>query len=271
VTLPGGALFVDTHAHLDDPVFDVDRDHVMAVSRDAGVRHVINVGFSPERWDTSHQLKTEFEGVEIAIGLHPQLAAEFDEELMDRLESAVNNLHPVAIGETGFDYSREDPAPESQQRAFLAQLDLAASAGLPVIIHQRDAAEALMTTLDRWLGSSPIVLHSFDGSDRLVAWAIDRGCYVGIGGLAAKPRSEPLRQLLPAVPHDRLLLETDAPYLSPPGAGRRNLPANLPAIASTLGPLWDLSGNDLGLITAANATRLFGLDSDNGETRERET
>jgi TatD DNase family protein len=271
VTLPGGVPFIDTHAHLDDPVFDSDRDQVLASSRAVGVGHLINIGFSPERWTSSCRLRNSFAGVEIAIGLHPQLAADFNEELRKQLEFAVEDLRPIAIGETGFDYSRRGPAPEAQERAFLAQLELAASAKLPVIIHQRDAADALMTTLDRWHASSPIVLHSFDGDERLVAWAIERGCYVGIGGLATKPSSAPLRQFLSAVPRDRLLLETDAPYLPPPGAERRNSPANLPAIAEILAPLWELFGPELGRITADNASRLFGLDTCDREAPERET
>jgi TatD DNase family protein len=114
-----------------------------------------------------------------------------------------------------------------------------------------------MAVLDRWHASPLLVLHSFDGTPQLTDWAIERGCYIGVGGLATKPRSGPLRQLLAGVPLDRLLLETDAPYLSPPTAKRRNEPANLPAIAEMLGPLWDLSSAELARITTRNAVDLF--------------
>jgi TatD DNase family protein len=117
-----------------------------------------------------------------------------------------------------------------------------------------------MTELDRWPGLAPIVLHSFDGTQRLADWAKERGCFVGIGGLATRRSSEPLRERLMRITTDRLLLETDSPYLAPPGsANRRNAPTNLPRIAAALAPLWNLSGEELCWLTSLNAVGLFGL------------
>ena len=257
---PGSPPIVDTHTHLDDPAFDLDRDTVIDDSRAAGVRHFINIGYTPERWQSSRILRDRNPDIHFAVGLHPQLAEKYDSSLHRDLKRAIEVLNPVAIGETGFDFARATPSFEAQERAFRGQLEIAAAAGLPAIIHQRDAPDALMVELDAWPNLAPIVLHSFDGTERLADWARERGCFVGIGGLATRRSSAFLRGLLARIPVDRLLLETDSPYLAPPGASsRRNVPANLPGIAAALAPLWSLSGEELCRLTSKNAVHLFGL------------
>ena len=251
---------VDTHTHLDDPAFDADRESVIEASRRMGVRQFINIGYAPDRWESSRGLREQHPDVDIALGLHPQLAAQFDGALVRELQRAIENLAPVSVGEIGFDFSRTSPTFDEQERALRGQLELAAIAGLPVIIHQRDASDALIVELDKWPTLAPIVLHSFDGTQRLADWARERGCFVGIGGLATRRSSESLRDLLARIPVDRLLLETDSPYLAPAGfASRRNTPANLPAIAAALGPLWNLGGEELCRLTSRNAAGVFGL------------
>ena len=252
---------VDTHAHLDDAAFAGDLDAVMEASRAAGVCQVINIGYSPESWLSSRELRDRYPHVGLALGLHPQNASQCGPGLVRDLSRALRDSAAVAVGETGFDFARSHPGFKVQERAFRVQLEIAASEGLPTIIHQRDAADALVAELDRWPSLAPIVLHSFDGTDRLADWAIERGCFIGIGGLATRPASEKLRRLLTQMPVDRLLLETDAPYLSPPGAHGRNTPANLPVIARILAPLWHLDEEELCRRTTANAVALFGCFS----------
>jgi TatD DNase family protein len=256
----GPPPIVDTHTHLDDAMFDADREFVIESSRVAGVRNFINIGYAPDRWESSRLLSAQHPDIDVALGLHPQLAEQFDTALLRALESAIQKIRPVAIGETGFDFSRSGPSFADQQRAFHAQLEIAAAFGLPTIIHQRNASDALMTLLEKWPSLAPLVLHSFDGTQRLADLARERGCFVGIGGLATRQSSQTLRELLVGIPVDRLLLETDSPYLAPPGSGsRRNNPANLPRIAEALGPLWNLSGEELCRLTSRNAVGLFGL------------
>jgi TatD DNase family protein len=251
---------VDTHTHLDDSSFDADRETVIEASRAAGVWHFINIGYAPERWESSRMLREQHPEVDFALGLHPQLAAQFDSALIRELNRAIEDLAPVAVGEIGFDFSRSSPSFDEQQLALRGQLEIAATAGLPTIIHQRDASDALIAEFENWPNLAPIVLHSFDGTQRLADWARERGCFVGIGGLATRRSSQPLRELLVRIPVDRLLLETDSPYLAPPGsATRRNTPANLPRIAADLGPLWNLSGEELCRLTSSNAALLFDL------------
>jgi TatD DNase family protein len=257
---PGPAPIIDTHTHLDDPAFDLDRDTILEASRAAGVRHFVNIGYAPDRWQSSRALRDRHPDVELALGLHPQLANQFGTSLVQDLRRAIEDLKPAAIGETGFDFSRPAPGFPEQERAFRGQLEIAAALRLPTVVHQRDASDALMTELDRWPDLAPIVLHSFDGTERLADWARERGCFVGIGGLATKRSSEPLRAALTRITIDRLLLETDSPYLPPPGSPiRRNDPTNLPGIAAALAPLWSLSGEELCWLTTQNAAGLFGL------------
>jgi TatD DNase family protein len=260
----GPPPIIDTHTHLDDPAFDGDREWVIEASRIAGVRYFINIGYAPERWESSRELREKHPDIEIALGVHPQLASQFDAALASELKRAIGVLAPIAVGETGFDFSRSAPSFDAQERAFRGQLEMAATELLPVIVHHRDASDALMRELENWPGLASIVLHSFDGTERLADWARDRGCYIGIGGLATRGSSESLRGLLARIPLNRLLLETDSPYLAPPGsASRRNSPANLPTIAAALGPLWNLSGEELCQLTSKNAMGLFGLTDGN--------
>jgi TatD DNase family protein len=252
---------IDTHAHLDDAAFASDLDAVMEASSAAGVCQFINIGYSPESWLSSRALQNRYPQVGLALGLHPQNAGQWGPQLARGLVRAVRDFGAIAVGETGFDFARLQPGFKEQERAFRLQLEIASSEGLPTIIHQRDAADALIAELDRWPSLTPIVLHSFDGTDLLADWAIERGCFIGIGGLATRPRSEKLRGLLSRIPVERLLLETDAPYLPPPGAGRRNTPANLRVMARILAPLWHLNEEELCRATTANAVALFGCFS----------
>ncbi len=251
---------IDTHTHLDEPAFDTDRDAVIDAARAVGVRRFVNIGYKPERWESSRALTDTHSDIDIALGLHPQEAATFDRDFERRLRQAVAELRPVAMGETGFDFSRSTPTLTEQERALRAQLAIAEEHRLPVVIHQRNGADALMAELNHWPNLAPIVLHSFDGDQRLTDWAIERRCYIGIGGLACKRSSGSLRELLKEMPLDRLLLETDAPYLTPPKVkDRRNSPANLPLIAHLLAPLWQLHTEELCRTTTCNAEAVFGF------------
>lgn len=253
---------VDSHTHLDDPAFDVDREEVLATALSAGVRHFVNVAYIPERWESSRALRDRHSEVKIALGVHPQHADDFDPALAEALKRAVRALQPAAIGETGFDFTHSGPTPRQQKYAFHSHLEIAATEGLPVIIHQRNAGEMLMDQLDRWLDPTPIVLHSFEGDRQVADWAVERGYYIGVGGLATRRSSARLREVLGTVPHDRLLLETDSPYLAPAGAGTgRNSPGHLADIAERLAPLWSLTREELCAITSRNAKAVFNLDN----------
>ena len=251
----------DTHAHLDDASFDADRPTVVERARAAGVRRILNIAYRPDIWDASVNLRARFPEIELAAGIHPQDADAFRPEQAAALGERLLALRPRGVGEAGFDFARSGPSFAQQEAAFRWQIELAIDVDLPLIIHQRDAIPQLMSELDRWPQLKRVVLHSFDGDQRLAAWARERRFFVGVGGLACRRSSATLRDALRVIPEDRLLLETDAPYLAPPGAAsRRNEPANLPLVANVLSSLWDLSPEQLCQLATDNARIAFHLE-----------
>jgi len=252
--------FVDTHAHLDDPAFDRDRDAVIASALTAGVRAIVNVGYRPARWATTIALAKRHRSVAIALGLHPHHADELTADTCERLGHELVRSDAVALGEIGLDYFRDGPDRAVQRAAFEAQLALGRRLGRPIIVHQRAAEDDLIDVLRRCDDLPAVILHSFEGSLGLARFARDRGYLIGVGGLATRGGSASLRQVLATIPVDSILLETDSPYLTPAGVkDRRNTPANLPAIAERLAPLWGVAPEQLAAQTSATAERVFQL------------
>ena len=253
--------YVDTHAHLDDPAFDDDRDGVLLRAEQAGVRRIVNVGYNPERWASTIQLAANYPLVAVVLGLHPQEARLFDTGVIDDLTAAVVRSGACAVGEIGFDLYRDGPDLAAQGTAFRAQLELAAELSLPVVIHQRAAEEDLIDALRSAPELPGVLLHSFDGSARLARFAAERGYAVGIGGLATRSSAFALREALASLPLASLVLETDSPYLVPTGARHgRNEPANVALAAERLAPLWGVSAEELAAATSERAESFFGLN-----------
>ncbi len=249
---------VDTHSHLDDPAFDADRTDAIGRARAAGVGTIVVVGYHSGIWERSSRIAASFGGGLVALGVHPQHADEFDDTTIERLRLAIASSGAVAVGETGIDLFRDGPPVSAQRRAFTAQLALAAELGLPTIVHQRAAEQEVLGVL---AGSDPgqtIVLHSFDAGVATATFARERGWYLGVGGLMTRTASGPIREIVRDYPLDRLVLETDSPYLVPTGIrGRRNEPANVVAVAERLAALRGMSLPALAAATTANARRLF--------------
>jgi len=269
------SILIDTHCHLDDPAFDPDREEVLARARMAGVEILILPGVEPEGIPRALALAERHPGLYVAVGIHPHVASQFSSQLLAQLRSWARHPRVVAIGEIGLDFYRDRSPREAQREAFRAQLELAGELGLPVIIHQREAREAVMEELERWLAARPGargVLHAFSG-DPTMAWiAVEWGFLLGIGGPLTYPRAESLREAVRAVGLDGLVLETDAPYLPPqPHRGRRNEPAYLRNVAEALAQLLGLPMEQIARQTTANACRLFRLpppqESDLPESR----
>lgn len=249
--------FIDTHAHLDDPQFP-DLPDVLEQSRARGVERVINIGYGPTRWQTTLELAERVPMIAPVLGFHPLDAAEFTSESFARLRELIDTHRPVAIGEAGIDLFREAPPIEIQQAAFAAQIELAIATGLPLVIHQRAAEDEVYAMLSGSDESLHVILHSFDGTARMVALGIERGWYFGVGGLMTKQSSQPLREVLKTVPLERIVLETDSPYLVPAGVKpRRNSPANIPAIATHLAALTGHDIAEIAEITTRNAFAAF--------------
>ncbi|HEV2108487.1 MAG TPA: TatD family hydrolase [Thermomicrobiales bacterium] len=255
--------FVDTHAHLDDRAFDQDRGSVVEQARSAGVAAMINVGYAPARWDSTVALASAHPDIAFTLGLHPGHADEFSDDLMADLERRVLGQRPCAVGEIGLDYSRSVPDRRLQRRVFEAQLELARVSGLPVVIHQREAAADCAASLSRTAADRSVILHSFDGSEALLTLGLDRGWVFGVGGLMTRASSQALRDALRKIPCNQLVLETDAPYLVPAGTKeRRNRPALIPLIAERLADHLNLPLSEVAHSTTVSAARVFALELD---------
>jgi TatD DNase family protein len=251
-------FLIDTHCHLDDPVFADDLDAVLAESRALGVRAWIQVGFEPARWQSSIDLVERTPGMFLMLGVHPSSADQWSPETGSELRRLIAAHDAVAIGEIGIDlFWAENPPLDQQVAAFTAQLDLAMELGLPAVIHMREAEPEVLAVL-RARAPQPLLFHSFDGGRDLTDFILERGAYVGVGGLATKAKSEGLREQLARIPLDRIVLETDSPYLIPARMrGRRNTPASVRRISEFLGTLRATSDATVASMTTDNALRLF--------------
>lgn len=249
---------VDTHAHIDLPDFDEDRDAVVHRAVAAGVSAIVAIGFNPERWVSTAALAEAYPMVVRTVGLHPNHATEWSDDLPESIEHEARDPRVVAIGEIGLDFYRDHADPDRQRVAFVEQIALAKRLDLPVVIHQRDAQGEVIELLVR---EGPVrgVMHCFSGDQTFAARCIELGFYLGVGGVATYKASGAVRDAIASAPLDRLILETDAPYLAPQGhRGQRNQPALIVRAAETLA---EVRGTDVATIaeaTTRNAVALFG-------------
>ena len=252
--------FVDTHVHLDEEVFSGDADAVISRAQLCGVDQFVNIAYRPSRWASAAVLQKTYPMISIAAGLHPGHSEEFNQDTIIDLDATITRLSAVAIGEIGFDFFRPGYDVAVQERSFRAQIELATSLDLPIIIHQRSAEDDCARVLREAALDLPVVLHSFDGGWTLGRLGIDRGYYFGVGGLMTRGAAYQVREVLAEVSADRILLETDAPYLTPNGIKiKRNEPANIPFIAQRLAELRDVSLTEIARATTENARRVFTL------------
>jgi TatD DNase family protein len=243
---------IDTHAHLDACAGPADA--LVERAREAGVTRIVSVGTHADSWRETLAIAERNEGVFAALGLHPHEAADGD---LGALRDALAHPRVVAVGETGLDYYRDYAPRDDQRRIFAAQLELAAEVGKPVVIHTRAADDDTAAALAGFEG--PVVLHCFS-SPPLLEPALERGWYVSFAGNVTYKNAHDLRAAAFAVPADRLLVETDSPYLAPePRRGRANEPANVVHIVAALARARNVDVDELAAQTDANATRVFGL------------
>lgn len=252
------AVFIDTHCHLDDDSFDIDLDDVLDRSRNLGVARWINVGFNPDRWQPAIDLAARRPGVAFALGVHPGDAGRWDDRAASSLDDLLRLAGAVAVGEIGLDFYRGETNVDQQIAAFDAQLDLALDHDLPVVIHLRDAEGQILDVLGARNRLPPFLFHSFDGSPALTDFMLENDSYAGVGGLATRNKSGHIRRELRRLPPERLLLETDSPYLVPNGfKHRRNTPESIPTIAALVASLWDTDVAHVASQTTRNAERFF--------------
>ena len=251
---------VDTHCHLDDHQFAKDLDDVLDNSRRANVTRWILIGYDPDRWTAAIDLASQHEGMYHTVGVHPSCAEQWSNEIAERLREIAIESQAVGIGEAGLDFYRDNAAFEIQAAAFTGQLTIAADLDLPVVIHMRNAESEMLELLRTFSKLPTLIFHSFDGTGELMDFAIESGSYVGIGGLATRQKSDMLREQLTRVPVERILLETDSPYVVPARQkDRRNQPAQIATIASMMAAHLDIAPEELAALSTENAERVFGL------------
>jgi TatD DNase family protein len=256
-------LLVDSHAHIDARLYAKDRDQVIARAEDAGVRFIINAGFDLESSRASLKLAQQYAGVFVALGFHPHNAARMRDGDLDILAQLSQEPKVVAIGEIGLDFYRNLSPKEAQIEAFKRQLELAETLGLPVIIHSRNAEEEVFAILAEWAGRQKSqhlgVLHCFSGDRELAERYIALGFFLSLAGPVTYPASN-TAQIVSDIPLNRLLIETDCPFLTPlPYRGKRNEPAYLPLVVEKIGQIRGLSVAEVAENTTQNAVQLFRL------------
>lgn len=254
-------MLFDTHAHMDDRAFDADRSALLETALpQAGVQLLMNPGCSLESSRAASRLSRSYDYIYSAVGSHPDAADEVNDAVLDAYRAMCRENPKIrAVGEIGLDYHYEDIPRDIQQRAFLAQMELARELGLPVIVHEREAHRdgmRIVTEFPQVTG----VFHCFSGSAEMAKWLVSRGWYVGFTGVLTFKNARRAVETAEAIPLERIVLETDCPYMSPePFRGRRNDPGRLYRIAEKLAEIRGLPLEEIHRVTFENGKRLYRI------------
>lgn len=256
-------MIFESHAHYDDEAFGEDREELLAGLAGCGVEYVINVAASLESVRTTQELMKRWPFIYGALGVHPSETGELNEESFAWLRQQLSTPKTVAVGEIGLDYywDREEAVRRRQKEWFARQLSLAKEAGLPVIIHSRDAAKDTWDVMEAE-GAAKLrgVVHCFSYTKETARDFLKWDYYFGIGGVITFKNAKKLKEAVEYIPMERILLETDSPYLAPePNRGKRNSSLNLPYVVRAIAQMKGISEEEVAGITAQNAKNLFGI------------
>jgi len=263
-------MFIDSHAHLEGHRFDSDREAVITRAREAGIETIVAIGNGegPVNFDCGILLAEKYEFIYATIGIHPHEAKLADQAAFDRMEQLARRPKVIAWGEIGLDYFYDHSPRDVQQEVFVKQMELARSAKLPIVIHCRPSDnsenawdDCLRLIQEQW-GPSGLagILHCFTGNTEQAKRALDMGFMVSFAGNVTFPKARQIRDAALTVPLDRMLIETDSPFLAPvPYRGKRNEPAFVKEVARQLGELRGLSVEEIGRQTTQNFQRFFSL------------
>jgi TatD DNase family protein len=257
-------FFVDSHAHLDDPAFDPDRDAVIGRAREAGLRYILAVGGGSGADDLARSIPIaeQYDWVYATVGIHPHEAARAEEKHFEALRAAAQHPKVKGIGEIGLDYHYEHSPRETQRQVLIRQLEIARELRLPIVIHCREAWEDLGEMIGEHWQASGLggILHCFSGTRQDALKFLDWGFLISFAGNLTFKKADDLRAVAREVPLDRLLVETDSPYLAPvPYRGKRNEPAYVREVTRALAALRNLSEEEMGREVTKNFQRLFRL------------
>lgn len=253
-------MLVDSHCHLDFPDFAEERDAIVARAVEAGVERMVTISTRVRRFDEIRAIAEAHDVVWCSVGTHPHNAAEEQDVTADELIRLSQHPKVVAIGEAGLDYFYDHAPREAQAQGFRTHIAAARATGLPLIIHARDADADIAAILEEETGKGafPFVLHCFSSTRALAKAGVALGGYVSFSGILTFRRSHELREIASELPHERLLVETDAPFLAPqPFRGKRNEPAYVKETARVLAETIGVSEDEIARITTDNFFRLF--------------
>ena len=260
-------MLIDTHCHLNLKQYDKDREQVIKSAEKAGVTRILIPSVDVGTSESALALADAYNNITVGVGVHPNSTGDFTDDTLQTIADLSYNKQVVSIGEIGLDYHWDTVTPEKQKVAFEKQLTLAAERELPVIIHNREASDDVIAILESWATTLPDslkgragVLHSFSAPLEIAERALAIGFYLGFSGPITYKNADSLRRVAVQIPLDRILVETDGPYLTPePHRGKRNSPAYIPFIADRLAPLHHTTIEEIAQHTTANAERLFKI------------
>lgn len=253
-------MIFETHAHYDDEQFDEDREQLLAGLQEAGIEIVVNVGATLEGCLSTIRLAEQYPFIYAAVGVHPDEVGTLDEEKFSWLKEKLSHEKVVAVGEIGFDYYWDQESHEVQKKWFLRQLEAAREAGLPVIIHSREAAADTLEMMKEYGQDLKGIIHCYSYSVEHAREYVKMGYLLGIGGVVTFKNARKLKEVVEEIPLEALVLETDCPYLAPvPNRGKRNSSLNLPLIAEEIAAIKQISCEEVITQTRENARKLFGV------------
>lgn len=253
-------MLIDSHAHLQWTSFDKNREEAVSRAREVGVKYIVNIGFDVEGSRKAVELAEWCDGLYATVGIHPHNASQFNDDVLEELRMLSGHAKVVAIGEIGLDYYRNLSPRTAQKRAFEAQLLLAEELGLPVVVHDREAHRAVLEMLSGFEGRIEGVMHCFSGSREMAERCVGYGFYISFAGPVTFPNSRRLQAIAKWIDLNKILLETDSPWLAPQEMrGKRNEPAFLPFIAKKIAKLKGISLTELTEATTRNAKEIFQL------------
>lgn len=253
-------MIFDTHAHYDDEQFDEDRDKLLNSMEAGGIGTIVDAGSTLESWDKILELTEKYPFVYGAIGIHPDEAGTLNEDEMKRMSALLDGEKIVAVGEIGLDYYWNKENHDIQKKWFIRQLDLAREKQMPVIIHSREAAADTMDIMKKHAAGMKAVIHCYSYSAEMAREYVKMGYYIGVGGVVTFKNAKKLKTVVKETPLERILLETDCPYLAPvPFRGKRNSSLNLPYVAEEIAGLKGITSEEVIHQTEKNARKLYDL------------
>ena len=254
-------MIFDTHAHYDDKQFDEDRDQILSSMQEQGVGTIVDASATVDSWERVLELTRRYSFVYGMIGVHPDEVGDLNEENFARMEQLLHEEKVVAVGEIGLDYywDKEPEVQNAQRYWFRRQMELARETNLPVIIHSRDAAADTMEVMKEVHAEEiPGVIHCYSYSREMAQEFIKMGYYIGVGGVVTFKNAKKLKETVEAIPLERILLETDCPYMAPePHRGTRNDSSNIPFVIAKIAELKGITAEEVERVTEENAGRLF--------------